>query len=389
MLELLALLLPIAALSGWCAAMRHIRRQHESVVVRPDVSSLFGKGMNYLLNEQPDKAVDCLVGISEHLGDSAESQLALGNLFRRAGEVEQAISLHRRLVTLSSLSKEQHKQAMYELGIDFMRAGLFDRAETIFEELKYDIGYGEPSTQQLLQIYQHEKDWIKAIECARILTKSDKILRGESVSQFLCEMAEAALQSNDLVTAMTHLENALEEDSSCVRASLLSAQIYIMQGGYRCAVSILQCVANHNPSFIPEIIDPLMDCYSHLDCIAEQIDCLRKIQQQHPLDRINSILAQLIQKSEGASVAEQFMWKEMEKLPSLVGFDRLLALLIDQPEKNINNILKELKQLSARLTIETNTHRCSHCGFSGQQLHWRCPGCHHWESIKPYSAIGN
>lgn len=380
MLELLALLLPVAAASGWFVAIRHYRRLHN-----PDLSnSTAGKsakirGLNYRLNE---KLVSGYEEIDATVGEAAASQIALGNLFRRNGEVERAIKLHQELIKEASLNEEQHGQALFELGMDYLRAGLFDRAEHIFVELTEDSVYGESAVQQLLQIYQHEKDWHKAIECTNKLRSIGKIKRGESIAHFYCELAQEALNSKDIKAATFYIKETVATDSSCARASLVFADIQIHQRLYREALKTLQRVEIQNPAFIPETISPMMECYKYLGNISEQIEHLSDLQRRHPLHEITAVLVTLIRERDGIDAAIDFMSAQVKRCPSLRGLHNFIVLLLEQPQIACQDTFEELKSATSLLLNENSGYRCTQCGFSGAELHWRCPSCHHWETIK-------
>jgi len=380
MLELLALLLPVAAASGWFVAISHYRRLHN-----PGLSNLITdkppkiRGLNYQLDEKP---VNGCVEVDATVGEVAASQIALGNLFRRNGEVERAINMHQELIKKSSLNEEQHGQALFELGMDYLRAGLFDRAEQIFSELTEDSVYGESAVQQLLQIYQHEKDWQKAIECTYKLRLIGKIKRGESIAHFYCELAEEALNSRDIGTATFYVKEAVAADSSCVRTSLVLADIQIHQRMYREALETLQRVEIQNPAYIPEIILPMMGCYKYLGNISEQIEYLSGLQRRHPLQEITAVLVKLIRERDGIDAAIDFMSAQVKRHPSLKGLHNFLVLLLDQPQTACKPLFGELRDIASSLLNENSGYRCSQCGFSGAELHWRCPSCHHWETIR-------
>ena len=381
MLELLALLLPVAAASGWWAATRNSRRIRESCVSRPPTAktSRF-QGLNYRLNEEPPSKLENATYVG---GEAAESQIALGNLFRRSGEVERAISIHQELITESSLSEEQHGQALFELGMDYLRAGLFDRAEYIFAELVEDSLYGESATQQLLQIYQHEKEWHKAIKCTKKLKQIGKIKRGESIAQFYCELAENALKAKLLDSAKQFVNEAAIADQYCVRTSLVLADILIYQGLHQEALDALQRVEDQNPEYILEIVAPMMECYRFLGNISEQIDRLSRLYHCHPNLGISEVLVRLIRERDGLDAAVSFLSGQAKRNPTLTVLHNLINLLLDQSQGSCQELLQELSEIASALLKEKPAYSCTQCGFSGAQLHWRCPSCHHWETIKP------
>ena len=221
-LEILFLLLPVAALSGWLVGRGGVsgHRREEGGLFSPD----YFKGLNYLLNEQPDKAVEVFVQMLEVDSETVETHFALGNLFRRRGEVDRAIRIHQNLIARPTLNRTQRNQALFELARDYMAAGLLDRAEALFEELIDDREYSEQVGCQLLEIYQQEKEWDQAIEVARRL-QGTGIDGAPLISHFYCELAERAMRRNDYAEAGKLLKRALSEDRANVRVSLLEGRM--------------------------------------------------------------------------------------------------------------------------------------------------------------------
>ncbi|MEW8498538.1 MAG: tetratricopeptide repeat protein, partial [Candidatus Thiodiazotropha taylori] len=200
------MLLPVAAASGWFAARRGVAVKSQK---QPqEISPVYFKGLNYLLNEQPDKAIDLFIKLLDVDSDTVETHLALGNLFRRRGEVERAIRIHQNLIARPSLSREQRAQALLELGQDYMRAGLFDRAENLFIELTELKLHNEQANIYLLEIYQQEKDWKRCLEVADRITVSHYPALHNSIAHFYCELAEEQLRQQNMAAAESFLKRA-------------------------------------------------------------------------------------------------------------------------------------------------------------------------------------
>ena len=176
----LLLLLPLAAASGWYAASRGIRSPR---TVRSDIPQAYIKSLNLLLNEQQDKALDVLISALETHEETVEIQLALGNLFRRRGEIERATQLHQNLIARSGLDPDQRLLALYELGQDYYKAGLFDRAESLLLEVAAAVEYSESAYRLLLQLYEQEKEWDNAIDSAKRLSSAS----GEDLTGLLAQ----------------------------------------------------------------------------------------------------------------------------------------------------------------------------------------------------------
>ncbi|RMG28013.1 MAG: lipopolysaccharide assembly protein LapB, partial [Gammaproteobacteria bacterium] len=253
MLELLWLLLPVAAASGWWAARRAGSRPSGTSPPCPDINSEYFRGLNYLLDEQPDKAIEVFIRMVEVDNETVETHLALGNLFRRRGEVDRAIRIHQNLIARPTLDAEQRGQALLELGQDYMRAGLLDRAEGILREVDEKFpAFSLRALRLLLELYQQEKEWDKAIEVARRLERREKGGHAAEIAQFFCERAEAALAAGDLGTAQHYVREALTVEHECARALLLQGRLLLETGQPRQALRALRRIGEQDPLLVAE-----------------------------------------------------------------------------------------------------------------------------------------
>ena len=385
MLELLvASLLPVAAASGWYAAKRHYIRIYCIDHVRLPAST-YCRGLNYLLNEKTDEALDTFARLLEEDCEAIETRIALGNLFRRQGDVEKAIEIHEKLNRDPDLSETVKANASFELGVDYMRAGLFDRAETIFKGLSDSETRGKAALQQLLLLYQQEKDWRNAISCTRKLLKFSSLPRGENVAQFLCELAEEALASGALEKGLDYLAQALQEEPGCVRASLVKARWEFSQEDYTGALRTLHRVEQQNPAYLVEILELLVACHEHLGEQGKLRDCLGRLFWDFGLVEAAIVLSERILKEEGPRAAVDSLLAALEKKPSLSGLRYAVALLSVPGQEEGPSDMKRVAMILNRLGADLPLYRCRECGFSGTQLHWRCPSCQSWGSITPTS----
>lgn len=385
MLEFLALLLPVAAASGWYAAKRHYTRRYFADHARP-LTRAYCKGLNYLLNEKTDKAIDAFADILDKDYDTIETHIALGNLFRRRGEVERAIEIHEKLVDDITLDQSHRVQASYELGMDYMRAGLYDRAEAIFQALSQSSTHAKPSLQQLLLIYQQEKDWHKAIACLRQLLRFGKPPRGESVAQFLCELAEETARRGQLDEARRHLAQALREEPGCIRASLIQARLDLAQAEYAKALRALKSVESQNPAFLPEVLETIAHCHERLGEGRALAAYLDGIYQKHGLVEAVMALAGQRRETEGAKAALNHLLTVLEANPNFQGLRQAVALMAEPDTATAPDDLRRVALIVDGLVAKLPRYRCVECGFSGSELHWRCPSCQHWNAIAPDRA---
>src|SRR5210317_210073 len=250
---LLLLLLPVAVYFGWWLARAYGRR---SLHKRNRLfSDQYFQGLNYLLNEQPDKAIQVFLELAEVNQDTVETHMALGSLFRRRGEVDRAIRFHQNIIAKPGLGSEQRTQALLELGEDYMRAGLLDRAERLFSELIETDAHTPSALRSLLEIYQQEKDWEKALEQAQRLEQVSGEHMGNVMAQFSCELAENAMSENDREAARRHLRKARRNDPKCVRARFLLADIASLEDDAEGALDLYEEIAELDADYIPELLD--------------------------------------------------------------------------------------------------------------------------------------
>jgi lipopolysaccharide biosynthesis regulator YciM len=377
------LLLPVAAASGWYAARRHYTKKYLINHTR-SLRQAYVRGLNYLLSERTDKAIDTFANLLVSDVETIETHLALGNLFRRRGELERAIEIHEGLIERGHLTEDQRASAHFELGMDYVRAGLFDRAESILTNLVDHELYRKSALQQLLQIYQQEKDWRKAIECTRKLKTMNKVPRGETVAQFLCELAEEALAKNRNSEAAEYLAEALRDDSKCIRASLLNARMEIRNGRFAFALQALKNIESQDPAYIPEILGLLKICYEYSGATAGGLNAyLSYLYETYGSEDAAICLTERLRQEKGADKAADYLQRVSDAKPSLKVLSTLSDLLLEEGHDKQRNPLAKLSRSLNRMLSERPRYRCAQCGFSGAELHWRCPSCRYWESTRP------
>lgn len=385
MYELLWLLLPVAAASGWIMARRPMPPAPRSRA--RDINPDYFQGINFLLNEQPDKAIEVFIRMLEVDSDTVETHLALGNLFRRRGEVDRAIRIHQNLIARPTLSMSQRSAALLELGQDYMRAGWLDRAESLFEELLEGGLHTLPALRHLLDIYQQEKDWDKAIAVAKRLEGGSGPLMQPVIAQFHCELAEQALKKGDDNQAGHFLKRALGHDKNCVRASLLQGRIALRVDNCKAALKAFRQVEEQDIDYLPEILEQMRQCYEQANTLDVLKQYLRDILERY--DGISPVLmlADLLARTEGDAVAVEFMTAQLRRRPSVRGLGRLIELnLLGASGKGKDDLLI-LRDLVAQLLKNKPIYKCGHCGFAGKSLHWQCPTCKEWNAVKPIHGV--
>lgn len=376
----LLVLLPLAAASGWWHA-QYSRRRHAVArdTARIHAPPEYFKGLNYLLNDQSDKAIEIFLRMAQPTEEIAiETHLALGNLFRRRGEVERAIRIHENLIEQPHLSAEQRIHARLELGQDYMRAGLFDRAEALF----IDLGTQE-ALRFLCDIYQQEREWHKAIDAAHRLEKATGESQQSIIAQFYCELAEKHLHQRNYPQVVEQLDIALQADTKCVRANLLRGRMAMEQGDYHGAINAYRGVAAQESEFIAEIVAPLLQCYRALGKAEEMTSYLKELLHRYGRRTQVQALAELLKQEHDEHRTTQLVIDYLSQQPSLAGLACLLELHLSRQTPLTTDDVAALKQIVDRLLTGLPAYRCESCGFSGRVLHWQCPGCKGWNTMRP------
>ncbi len=386
MVELLFLLLPIAAGYGWYMGRRSVRQERE--VQRSRFSRRYFQGLNFLLSDQPDKAVDHFIDMLAVDSETMETHMALGNLFRRRGEVDRAIRIHQNLVARPSLSYEDRRMAMQELGEDFMVAGLYDRAENIFEELKDDKDHRQHALEQLLNIYQATKDWQQAIDTAKAMGEAGGAPVTRAMAHFHCQLAELALDKGAGKDALKQYRKALEVDPGCTRARQALGQLLRERGEQEAALEVLKPVLDPDKDNLTECLPLIADTYARLGDEDGYREFLQQAVEKGAGASSLLALADRLAAQAGLEQAEALVLGGIKRQPNLKAFRRLIQYQRDRLEapdaKESLNMLADLVEQQIRIRPE---YRCRQCGFSSNQQYWQCPSCKSWGQIKPIRGL--
>ena len=385
MQELVWLLLPVAALAGWLTARNRPGRTgscSDSII-----GSEYIKGLNYLLNEQQDKAIDVFIRMLEVNSDTVETHLALGNLFRRRGEVDRAIRIHQNLIARPNLEEEQRMDALLELGQDYMKAGLFDRAEALFLELNENNVHLSSVLPLLLDIYQQEKDWHNAISIAEQMGFVGEQPARAVIAQFYCELAEDARSTDDVDAALACLDKAGEYNPQCARARLIRGHIARQQGDCATALRAFEQVVAMDVDLLPEVLDDMHACHVTCGSRADMIGFLRQVIPKYAGILPVLALADILGEEEGEEAAAEFIARELGRRPSVRGLARFIDLNLARSDGNARENLLILKNMTDQLLENKPVYACRNCGFTGKVLHWNCPGCRQWNTIKPIHGV--
>ena len=381
--ELLWLLLPVAAASGWWAA----RRAHAQGAGRRRLTPDYFRGLHYLLNDQPDRAIDVFIKVLEINEGTAETQLALGNLYRRRGEVDRAIQLHQNLVTRLTLTDDLRLEAHLELAQDYLSAGVLDRAEDIYRVLAGVKTHRVQALRHLLDIYEQEKDWDEARNTAMELAEATGTEQGAVISQYLCEGALQSLTRGSKDEALARLRAAREAHPACARASLHEGDILSSLGSFDLALAAYRRIEYQDADYLPEVIGRVQKCFEKLGRREAAHGYFERVLDRYGGMTVMLALAEVIREERGNTPAIHFMLEALAKRPTVRGFDRLLDIASDSESAAVPGHLDVMKGLLAQLMNDRPVYQCRHCGFAARSLHWQCPGCKHWNTVRPVRGV--
>ncbi len=290
--------------------------------------------------------------------------------------------IHQNLVNKSTLSTELYSQALQELAFDYTSAGLLDRAENLCLEL-VDVDSRNIAALNLLRdIYQQEKEWFRAIDVARKIAACTRESQSLIIAHYYCEIAEQAHRKDDQAQAKRMLDKAIIEDSGCGRAMMIRGRIERQLGNFDAAISSYQKLEVKAPDYLSEILDELKECYQSVGQKEKMIAYLKRIIRNHHGVELVLTAARMLKEYEGEGVALAFLGGEVTERPSLRGVQYLLELDMGQINDE-KGYLAVIKSSLDKLLVNKPVYRCNSCGFTGMEMHWCCPSCKTWSSIKP------
>jgi lipopolysaccharide biosynthesis regulator YciM len=379
------LIFPLFFGMGWLAARIDIKQLVDESSVLP--RSYF-QGLNFLLNEQQDKAIDAFIEVVKVDPQTVELHFALGSLFRRRGEVDRALRMHLNLVERADLDKEKRQQALFELAQDYLKAGILDRAEALFQDL-HDTPYAKLALDFLLELYQKEKDWFKAIDVTQRLSAVSGEPHGKEAAFFYCELAAAEIARQHTDAARAHLERALEAHPQAVRATMMLGDLENTAQNYAHAIEIWKRIEQQNPHYLPLVAERLLAAYQQTGCIDTAIVVLQDYLVKYPSLDLMNVLFNAILHRDGAEAAYMLVRDELQRHPTLLGLDKLLEARLLEIADDRRADVEMVKKLVHQRTRSLAMYRCTSCGFKARQFYWHCPACHGWETYSPRRSEEN
>ncbi len=377
MQELLFLLLPLAFLSGWQTAKKRYKKAQSQ---KRQLSDNLVKGINYLLSEQPDKALEVFLSHPEIDEYTAETYLLLGNMFRNRGEVDRALRVHQNLIGRPGLGKEQKVAAMLAYGEDFFAAGMLDRAEAVFQELIKNNEGDVQACGTLRSIYEQLQDWDKAIEvslCAEKHTGND---HSRIIAHYYCELAEQEFESGNIHLVEEYIQNALKSHKQSNRVLILQGDLEHRRSKPANALKKYQKAISHDPRLIGLLDERLIKTTQEIGDIQQLCDFLRKLLAKTEDEKVLEYLVELSLRYGTDRDMDELVGvvKEHTSVKALLGIVKLWK----QDEKNASSLQHDLLEEVLGKYIKSQTEfQCHHCGYKMNDFLWRCPACHHWDTV--------
>ncbi|MDX2368038.1 MAG: lipopolysaccharide assembly protein LapB [Colwellia sp.] len=386
MIELLFLLLPVAMAYGWFMGRNSIKQKDQTI--KQDLSIKYSTGLNYLLSNQKDKAIDSLLEALKVEDDSVEAHFAMANLFRKRGELDRALKVHEHLVRHGNLQTKDKQQAVFELGKDFLSAGLYDRAEKMFTKLLKSKDYGLKSLTYMLQIFQSTKDWQQGIGYKKLVVKlNDKRLL-HTLANFYCEKATSAFEQDNFIEVIELLEQALLLDPNSCRANWLMAKIYENHQQCELACQCYQDIYQQDKEFFPDVIEKMHQCYTDLDATDEFFRFIKKVYDETASSSALISYLSHVEDKHGHKKAKEFMLSALKRRPTIRGFKHFVKMQMNQSDELVNTASLDLiKELISEYLKVKHRYSCRNCGFNSSTHYWSCPSCHEWEQLKPVRGL--
>ena len=382
------LILLLAIVAGWVLGRFTARNRKEQTRDTGNIFEDYFVGLNYLLNDEPDEAIDTFIKALEINSETFETHLALGALLRRRGKVDKAIKVHQTLLARPGLEPSFSNSTRLQLAVDYISAGLLDRAERLLDDILSENSPAKwDALRHLITIYQTEKEWEKAINCSAMLLANSaykkEVELKAAAAHYCCEFAEQFLKEEQPKKARELIKRAFSFDKDNVRASLLLARIEQLVGNFKSATKYLIKARKNNPEFISHILGPLAECYEQLQNMPEYEELLSNSLPDEPDVSVVLALSQLIKNRAGDEAAIEFLNDYLTKKPSLTGLVELLRLQIPKAGAKVGSNLSLLQLTVDKVLRKKPAYQCNHCGYESRNLYWLCPSCKKWDKIKP------
>lgn len=374
------LMLPIFFAMGWFAArvdMKTVLKQAKTVP-----AGFYGS-LDALVDKNTGKAAHALAEVIDQQQGSYDLSLTLGKLYRQRGENDKAIALHKTLLDSPDImgNEYEHNRVLYELGLNYQSAGLVDRAEKIFLALQKG-NISQKANEVLLNIYQQDRDWHKAIETAQLLAHDEQTYQFE-IAQFYCEIAQEKLFQSDFSAAREHVQAALNANKKCTRANMILGDIEQKQGYFQAAIDAYTSIEKQNYAYLSMVGERIYDAYDALGKPREGLDILIGYAKTFAQLDLNHVIYDKALLLHGEDYANQIVMDLVRAKPDLSGIYRLLGLQISDLHSQWKADADMMRSVIGRQMQKTLMYRCKNCHFKSQVYFWHCPACNKWETLTP------
>ncbi len=380
----LAGLFLLLAAAGW--ALGRFGERDEREGAPPPLNLDYLKGLNFLLNEQTDQALEHFLKMVRVDDKTIETHFALGSLFRRRGEIDRAIRIHQNIIARPDLAAEQRDQALFSLAKDYLRAGLLDRAENLFVRLSQGSRYQVEAYEQLCRIYEQEHEWQKAIDAGQKL----EVLSGKSlalqIAHYYCELAEQAVVKKDYTAARAYVKKAQSGRPRTLRGALTRAEIARDTNDTKTALRLYHRIIDESTYLITEALPRLVDIYDSEGSIDQLERSLESLFAKHPEIKVDVAYTAIVSDIGGVQVIDKCVEEYMLNEPTLTDFIDLQTIEEGNGEQRAAALQKVRTALN-KLASTTPRYQCTECGFSSQRLLWQCPSCKDWETQRPFTSV--
>lgn len=381
---LLYILVVVAIGIGWWL------RGREGIKQADTLGPNYYNGINYLLNEEPDRAVAAFIEELDVNQDTLETHLALGGLLRRRGELEKAVIVHENILAHARLEKEDMLNVKLELARDYLLAGLLDRAEELSVTLSHEKGKTLRESRKItLEVYELEKEWHQAVEVAQLLAVGDDTEKYEkAISHYYCEIASDHLNGRNYEAARGAISEAIGHDASNARATLIHGKIDIAEGRYEDSINTLMRIRDQEHVYVPESLNTLSEAYEKAALSKEDLcEYLESCLQITPSISIVLTLATVKREQIGDEAMAKFIANHLKRNPTIRGLTQLIDLHVDNTSGVAKQNLTILRSFAEALVADKPAYRCHACGFELKKMAWHCPSCRDWATVKPIFGL--
>ncbi|MEQ8207890.1 MAG: lipopolysaccharide assembly protein LapB [Woeseia sp.] len=381
---LLAGLFLLLVAAGW--ALGRFGERDEQDEVAPPLNTDYLKGLNFLLNEQTDQALEHFLKMVRVDDKTIETHFALGSLFRRRGEVDRAIRIHQNIIARPDLAAEQRDLALFSLAKDYLRAGLLDRAEKMFVRLAQGSRHQVEALERLCRIYEQEREWQRAIDCSQKL----ETLSGRSfalqIAHYYCELAEKSALAKDYPAARAFVKKAQSGRPRTFRGALTRADIARETGDFKLALKLYHRVMDESNYLITEALPRMVDIHNEEGTIEQLQKTLQAMLEEYPETGKDVAYTAIVNNIGGIAVIDDCVEHYMLNEPTLTEFVdlRQFAAGDDGARKMA---LDRVRAALSKMAASTPRYQCHECGFSSQRLLWQCPSCKNWETQRPFTRV--